>query len=189
MEAELNEDPVERKARLNRIMQDADFQNAQDLFGSMAISNANPGSVLSVDAAASSDLGSKVSLQAADSMSVNMGSESAESVLPTKIPTTKDEVEKLALALSDKISTYKLKTAVKYAFTEKLIRGLVDSMDYTDIRKISSFLSTVANDKQRAEKDKKSGKKASTKKAQVRVDNDDLAGPGGFDAGEFEDFM
>ena len=45
-------------------------------------------------------------------------------------------------------------------FLERLVRDLAEPLDFTQVRKLSSVLSTLANDKQRQERDsKKSGGK------------------------------
>jgi hypothetical protein len=91
-------------------------------------------------------------------------------------------------------------------FLEKVFHDLADPLDYSDVRKLSSMLSTLANEKQRIEKEKKSGKKGTscsiegwyliiligTKKAQVKVEASavDAADGEGFTYDDnYDDFM
>jgi hypothetical protein len=76
-------------------------------------------------------------------------------------PKTKEELEKYATVLSEKILGFKAKASLYLPFLEKLFKDLVDPLDFSDIRKVSSTLATVSNEKQRTEKDKKLGKKNS----------------------------
>lgn len=86
------------------------------------------------------------------------------------------------------------KTSLHYAFLEKLFRELAEPLDFSDIRRLSSVLSTLSNEKQRAEKDKKAGGKKPNKKAQVKVASfdDPAATASSIDYNndaEYDDFM
>lgn len=103
---------------------------------------------------------------------------------------TKSDLEAFSDLLTKKVSTWKLRSSLLVPFYEKLFRDLSDGLDYADIRKLSTVLSALANEKQRIEKEKKSGKKGSTKKAQVKVVADDMMDQGtNDDYADYDDFM
>lgn len=102
-------------------------------------------------------------------------------------PKTKEEFDKFSGLLVDKINSFKAKNSLLVGFLEKLFKDLAEPLEFSDIRKLSSTLATLSNEKQRAEKDKKTGKKGA-KKAQVRVDAGNDMGPGAFNATEYDEY-
>lgn len=86
-----------------------------------------------------------------------------EKILSSK-PVSKEQHEEYAKALVERILNFKSKGSVYVPFLEKLFHGLSSTLDYADIRKLSSSLSTLANEKQRQEKIKSGGAKKSSKK-------------------------
>lgn len=77
------------------------------------------------------------------------------------------------------------------AFLESFVKTVSDRLKVEDVRKLSTMLNTLANEKQRAEKDQQKKKKSSKAKAQVRVaagdeDGDEEAYAGGGSRGFYE---
>lgn len=112
------------------------------------------------------------------------------SSLDSANPSSKAELDQFASAIANKVHGLKLKNALLVPFLDTLVKQLADPLDFSDIRKLSSTLSTLSNEKQRAEKDKKAGGKK--KKAQVRVSSNELDEAATYTdnyAGEYDDFM
>ncbi|KAI3636198.1 hypothetical protein MIR68_005550 [Amoeboaphelidium protococcarum] len=145
MEAELMEDPLERKKRLEQAVREADMQHATDLFSGVTLSSAD---------AAAAAAGALDSKQSIDSMH----------------PTSKEDFEQFADLIVQKVASCSAKPSVYAQFLDTLYRNLALNLDPIAIRKLSSTLNTLANDKQRQEKDK--GKKKSTAKSQLKVSAD-----------------
>ncbi|KAI8053472.1 eukaryotic translation initiation factor 3 subunit J [Syncephalis plumigaleata] len=106
-------------------------------------------------------------------------------------PKTKEEFEAFKTALVERIETFK-----NNRFYASMVDGLVTevcrSLKDVDIRKISSALSRIANDKQREAKAKEKKKGASTKKPSVQVSSsaiDTTDYGGAYDDGDYDDFM
>jgi translation initiation factor 3 subunit J len=171
-----DEDPLAKRERLEKIQLKNDLDATQDLFGVV---------------------------EATKSFTVRESVKqvrSLEEILAQK-PESKQDYESLAKSLAEKLTEYSTITSSKIpkksphwiGFLEVLFRELCDqsNIDYVDIRKLSSVLSTLSNEKQRAEKDKK-GKGKSTKKAQLKVESssafESAAVEGGLDDG-YDDFM
>ena len=153
-ELQENEDPLERKRRLEQ-------------------------------AVLESDLAGGVSITAA---TAPPATNTADGLDRKTAPANKAEWEKYASQMAKKVNSFGAKPTMQLAFCEKLFHELAQPLDYTDIRKLSSMLSTLSNEKQRAEKDKKSGK-SSKNKAQVKVMANDI--PETFDdyGDDYDDFM
>jgi translation initiation factor 3 subunit J len=166
-EKELNEDPLEKRKRLEKIQVKNDIEATHDLFGI------------------------EQSIQQMNLRSIPTDTKLSELLSnPDFTPKTKQEFDQYAKALAEKLVRFKpVRNATLYVqFLEVLFRELGSSIDYVDIRKLSSMLSTLSNEKQRAEKDKK-GKK-NTKKAQVKLEatSTALADEEDYDAG-YDEFM
>ena len=74
-----------------------------------------------------------------------------------------------------------------YHFTETLIRDLLVPLDLDEVRKISSTISAMINEKQKQKKTT-GGKKKKAKQA-VNVQKEDLRDVGNLQYDEFDDFM
>lgn len=118
--------------------------------------------------------------------------------MDTAQPATKPELDAFAAALSAKVHSLKLKQALLQPFLDTLIKALADPLDFSDVRRLSSTLATLSNEKQRAEKEKKAGGKKKQQKAQVRVSSSEFEVPTGGgtaaayvanDYSEYDDFM
>ncbi|KAI8325448.1 translation initiation factor eIF3 subunit [Martensiomyces pterosporus] len=104
-------------------------------------------------------------------------------------PKTVAEFDEFQKALVERIQ--KSQTQRFYGqFLEKFIRELADPLKDVDIRKISSMLTTLANEKQRAARDAIKGKKKS-KKAVVKAPPKDQMDMTDYSRGydDFDDFM
>jgi translation initiation factor 3 subunit J len=164
-QAETEEDPAERRRRLAQLERDADMENTVDLFSGVTVT------------ASTAALAASTAAKGAVS-------------LDTMQPKTKQELEDYATALNKKIQGWKLKSSLMTSFLDTFFREVVDGLDYADIRKLSSSLSTIANEKQRLEKERKSGGKKSGKKAQVKVSVEEPAAAATYDNyADYDDFM
>ncbi|KAI9597367.1 eukaryotic translation initiation factor 3 subunit J, partial [Syncephalis fuscata] len=105
-------------------------------------------------------------------------------------PKTKDDFEAFKTALVERIETFK--TSRFYpAMIEALSTELARSLKDVDVRKISSSLSRIANDKQREAKAKEK-KKGASKKPSVQVSNsaiDTTDYGGAYEDADYDDFM
>ncbi|RKP25619.1 eukaryotic translation initiation factor 3 subunit J [Syncephalis pseudoplumigaleata] len=105
-------------------------------------------------------------------------------------PKTKEEFDAFKTALVERIETFK--TSRHYAgMVEALATELCRSLKDVDIRKVSSALSRIANDKQREAKAKEK-KKGASKKPSVQVSSstiDTTDYGGAYDDGDYDDFM
>ncbi|KAJ2359263.1 Translation initiation factor 3 subunit J component [Coemansia sp. RSA 2618] len=114
--------------------------------------------------------------------------------LLTLNPKTQDEFDEFQKALVEQIQKPK-NSRLYVAFLEKLIRELALPLKDSEVRKISSTLTALASEKQKAARDLAKGKKKSNKKATLggvqKADAFDTAeysrGVNNFD--DFDDFM
>lgn len=74
-------------------------------------------------------------------------------------PRSKQDFDKISNTIVAKIKSLEAKNSLLVPFYEKLFHDLASDLEFEDIRKLSSKLSTLANEKQRAEKEKRMGKK------------------------------
>ncbi|XP_061101285.1 eukaryotic translation initiation factor 3 subunit J-B isoform X6 [Conger conger] len=111
--------------------------------------------------------------------------------IDTLRPSSKDDFTELHKLLKEKISQYE--SSVHYSnFLESLFRDLCISLEVDDLKKISTSLTVLLNEKQKQEKQNKAKKKKKNTvmpggglKAKLK---DDLADYGEF-AQDYEDFM
>ncbi|KAJ3358955.1 hypothetical protein GGF32_009884, partial [Allomyces javanicus] len=155
--AEAAETPAERKARLQRAVEEEDAKVAETLFGNLSVGGDN---------------------------------KPAEKTLLNFNPRTKTDFDKYATLVVERFANFE-KLQYYPTFLENVVRTLADKLKIEDVRKLSSSLNALANDKQRAEKEALK-KKKSTKK-QVRVDASDYGAtegapePGAYYAGDYDD--
>ncbi|KAH6610946.1 hypothetical protein Trco_000966 [Trichoderma cornu-damae] len=143
---------ADRRERLRRTEQEADLKHAEDLFGSIGISDgrkANPSSTMIADPNNPSNL-------------VNLAN------VPLFNPQTKLQFEKLRGVLAPLI-TANTKKAHYGLFLEEFSKELVKELNSDQIKKIASALTRASNEKLKEEKagDKKKTKAAKTKTSLV----------------------
>jgi len=119
-EMETEEEAFEKKMRLRALEQEADLENATDLFSGVSVSK-----------------------------EVGEG----ENVLLELKPSTKEEFDCLANALVKRLQPLQ-KHGLYAQFLTGLVHQLADPLKDVDIRKISSSLTALSNEKQKATKDK-----------------------------------
>ncbi|KAJ1960001.1 Translation initiation factor 3 subunit J component [Dipsacomyces acuminosporus] len=105
-------------------------------------------------------------------------------------PKTAEEFDEFQKVLIERIQ--KSQTQRYYMqFLEKFIRELADPLKDVDIRKISSILTTLANEKQRAARDALKGGKKKNKKALVKAPPKEQLDMTDYSRGydDFDDFM
>ncbi|KAJ9089956.1 Translation initiation factor 3 subunit J component [Entomophthora muscae] len=161
----------ERREAQRRLQEEADLQNAADLFGDVAIKDTDKELIK-------------------ENSSIERKLESlAESSLKTK-----EDFEKYSSLLAQLILNHKANRQYT-GFVESLVRDITEPLKDVDLRKMSSALSAAANEKQRAAKAALKGKSKGVKKSNVRVDNDIVSTASAAKAGvfddddEFDDFM
>lgn len=120
LEQQQLEDPLERKRRAEQMSREADMQHAMDLFAVTSVSSA---------------------------AAVVQDTKPAAYSLDSAQPKTKPELEQFANELTKKVLAQSLKSSLLVPFLEKLFRDLADPLDPLDMRKLSSILNAVANDK------------------------------------------
>ncbi|KAI9136745.1 eukaryotic translation initiation factor 3 subunit J [Paraphysoderma sedebokerense] len=148
----------EKKKRLQKMVEQSDLKNVEDLFGGMAVK------VLDT---------------------------TGEYPLHTLTPKSKDDFDQYADHLVTRFKDFS-SNPLYVAFLETLFRNLSDPLRHDDVKKLSSTLTTLSNEKLRAEKEaSKKGKKNAKKQVVVRTEEfDDYAfGEGGRYEGEYDDFM
>lgn len=146
------ETEADRRERLRRTEQEADLKHAEDLFGSIGISDgrkANPSSTMIADPNNPTNL-------------VNLAS------VPLFNPQTKLQFEKMRALLTPLI-TANTKKAHYGLFLEEFSKELVKELNSDQIKKIASALTRASNEKLKEEKagDKKKTKAAKTKTSVV----------------------
>ncbi|KAL7746726.1 Translation initiation factor 3 subunit J component [Sorochytrium milnesiophthora] len=117
-----------------------------------------------------------------------------ENPLTTLKPKTMEDFNNLTQALLSRFSEFESQ-ALYVAFLESFCKSVCDKLKADDIRKISSSLNALFNEKQRAEKEAGKKKKGTKAKAQVRVEkgdegeDDDFADAGrGYYGNDLDDF-
>jgi len=153
-EEESEEDEAFKRERLRRTEQEADLKHAEDLFGSVGISNnrkattaANAVVIDAKDPAATFDIAS----------------------LPLFDPKTKLQFEKLRDTLVPVI-TSNSKKAHYVLFLQEFTKQLAKDLPSDQIKKISSTLTALGNEKMKEEKlAEKGGKKSKAQKNKVTL--------------------
>jgi len=153
-EEESDEDEASKRERLRRTEQEADLKHAEDLFGSVGISNnrkattaANAVVIDAKDPAATIDIAS----------------------LPLFDPKTKLEFEKLRDTLVP-VLTSNSKKAHYVLFLQEFTKQLAKDLPSDQIKKISSTLTALGNEKMKEEKlAEKGGKKSKAQKSKVAL--------------------
>ncbi|KAI9299082.1 translation initiation factor eIF3 subunit [Neoconidiobolus thromboides FSU 785] len=160
------EELKQRREQQKRLQEEADLQNAADLFGDLNLEDAK-----AVESAASP-------------------SAIPVALMQEKTPKTKAEFDNFAKEISEYI--LKNKANRNYGgMIETLVRNICEPLKDVELRKISSALTASANDKQRAAKEALKGKKKGAKKSNVKVEADTVEmtrGPA-YDDDDFDDFM
>ncbi|KAI9923649.1 hypothetical protein ASPWEDRAFT_38354 [Aspergillus wentii DTO 134E9] len=152
-ESDSEEDEAERRARLRRTEKDSDLMHAADLIGDidinrMANRSAAPKAVVVGDSA---DPTNAVDLSA----------------MPLFKPTTKDQFAKLTSTIAPLLTAQSKKP--QYAlWAQEFVKQLVKELPSTEVKKISSALTTMSNEKMREERAADKGSKK-TKAAKTKV--------------------
>jgi translation initiation factor 3 subunit J len=153
-EEEEEETEAERRERLRRTEQEADLKHAEDLlgdFGNIGISNTRkakaPGTVISVDGNNTVDI----------------------ATLPLFNPSTKAQFEQLRTTLVP-ILTASSKKAHYVLFLQELAKQLAADLPSDQVKKVSSALTALSNEKMKAEKAAdKGGKKTKAAKTKTTL--------------------
>jgi len=201
-----NEDAIARKDRLRNLELAADIKNAQDLFADIAVKDNEPLETLkpktktddpNEDAIAREDL-RKLELAADTKNAQNLLAGVAvkeNEPLETLKPKTKEDFDKFQQRLVDLIQAHQ-KQGLYVAFIESLTRELCVPFRDVDLRKVSSTLTALANEKQKqqreAAKPKKKAVKPSLAKEVAKTSSkvvDDYAGTYDDDFDDIDDFM
>lgn len=150
---ESSEDEADKRERLRRTEQEADLKHAEDLFGNIGISNrkaTTPANAVVIDAknpSATVDL----------------------TKLPLFDPKTKTQFEQLRETLVPIISTNS-KKAHYVLFLQEFTKQLAKDLPSEQIKKISSTLTTLGNEKMKEEKAaEKGGKKSKAQKTKATL--------------------
>lgn len=146
------EEESARRERLRRTEKDADLKHAEDLFGSIGISDgrkANPSSTMVADPENPTNL-------------INLAA------VPVFNPQTKLQFEKMRGVLSALVAA-NTKKAHYGLFLEEFSKDLVKELNSDQIKKIASALTRASNERLKEEKagDKKKTKAAKTKTSLV----------------------
>ncbi|KAJ2705331.1 Translation initiation factor 3 subunit J component [Coemansia sp. IMI 203386] len=153
--AEEEDDAVSKKIRDRQLQQEADLQNAEELFAGLTIKDTG-----------------------------------MNNVLATINPKSQDDFDEFQKALVQRIQ--KAQNSRLYnQFLEKLIRELVEPLKDIEVRKISSTLISLANEKQRAAREASKPKKKN-KKATIAAppkNKIDMADYSNQAYDDFDDFM
>lgn len=151
-ESDESEDEAEKRDRLRKMEKEADLKNAEDLFGSVGISNnrSAPKSITITDPKDSAQTIDLSSLKIFQPMSLTEFNKLRETLAP------------LLLGNSKK--------AQYVSFTQELSKQLVRDMSSDQTKKIASTLTTISNEKMREEKAaEKSGKKTKAAKTKTTL--------------------
>ncbi|RKP20035.1 translation initiation factor eIF3 subunit [Rozella allomycis CSF55] len=152
------ETPLERKIRLQKMQEEADIKNAVDLF---VTGDIHP---------------KEKENKEAKPASLDLSME----------PKTKADFDSLANQIASKCVPFS-KSKLYTGFIDTLLRELVQDMNFTDIRSLSSALNIISNEKQKSGKDKGKKKTTAVKKAAVRTEASDIVDTSKYD--DFDDFM
>lgn len=149
-EVESSEDEATKRERLRRTEQDADLKHAEDLFGSVGISN-NRKAKTAANAVVLDDKDPSATIDLA--------------ALPLFNPNTKAQFEKMRDALIPVVGA-NAKKAHYVLFLQEFTKQLAKELPSDQIKKISSTLTALGNEKMKEEKAaEKGGKKTKAQKA------------------------
>ncbi|KAH6709310.1 eukaryotic translation initiation factor 3 subunit J [Leptodontidium sp. MPI-SDFR-AT-0119] len=148
------EDESARRERLRRTEQESDLKHAEDLFGNIGISN------------------SRKATTAANAVVIDSKNPTATvdlTALPLFDPKTKLQFEKLRDTLVPVISNNN-KKAQYVIFLQEFTKQLAKDLPSDQIKKISSTLTALGNEKMKEEKNaEKGGKKSKAQKTKVAL--------------------
>ncbi|PYH99153.1 eukaryotic translation initiation factor 3 subunit J [Aspergillus ellipticus CBS 707.79] len=149
---ESEEDEAERRARLAKTEKDADLKHAEDLFGDIDLNRMrNRGAPKAVVISDSADPTQSVDLSA----------------MPLFKPATKEQFARVTSTLIPLLTVQSKKP--QYAlWAQEFIKQLVKDLPSQDVKKISSSLSTLSNEKMKEERAADKGNKKS-KAAKTKV--------------------
>ena len=177
---ESSEDEGDRRARMRKMEQEADLNNAADLFGNIGINkNRSAAKPITVNEGDQADPSQAVDLSAMKLFN----------------PTTLAEFNTLKDTLIALVATQNSSKARYVLFAQDLVRALVKDLNSDQIKKAASALTTLSNEKMREEKAAdKGGKKTKAVKTKVTLNaSRDVAGradTAAYDDGlEDDDFM
>jgi len=119
----------------------------------------------------------------------NAESQNAES-LDTMMPDTKEEFERFATALSQKINQFN-KHAEYPPFAEELIKCIALNLSSNYLKKVKTIVDNLLIEKQKMEKGDKAKKNKGKGKAKLKIEGDNtlLSEYGDYVYDEFDDFM
>jgi len=153
-EEESSEDEAQKRERLRRTEQEADLKHAEDLFGSVGISN------------------SRKATTAANAVVVDPNDPTSTvdlSIIPLFDPKTKTQFEKLRDTLIP-VLTQNSQKAHYVLFLQEFTKQLAKDLPSEQIKKIASGLTALSNEKMKEEKAAdKSGKKSKAQKTKVAL--------------------
>ncbi|MCJ1405621.1 Translation initiation factor 3 subunit J component [Xylographa trunciseda] len=151
-ESSSEEDEADKRERLRKTEQESDLKHAEDLFGNIGI-NKNRSAPKAVVTADPADPTKSVDLSA----------------LPLFNPTTKDQFLKLRETLVPLLADNS-KKAHYILFMQEFTKQIVKDLPSDQIKKISSGLATLSNEKMKEEKAAdKGGKKSKAAKTKVTL--------------------
>lgn len=146
------ETEAEKRARLKRQEREADLAHTEDLFGNIGI-NPKRSTVKPVTVEDPADSANTIDL----------------STLPLFNPTTKDQFAKLRETLAPLITANSKKPQYSL-FLQEFSKQLAKELSSEQIKKISTALSTMSNEKMKAEKEaEKGGKKTKAQKTKTTL--------------------
>ncbi|PNS17826.1 hypothetical protein CAC42_3221 [Sphaceloma murrayae] len=147
-----DEDEAEKRARLRKTEQDSDLKHAEDLFGSIGISN-NRGAVKPVTIQKDSNPASAIDLSA----------------LPIFNPANKEGFTQLRETLVP-LLTQNTKKAQYAIFLPEFVKQISKEMPSEQIKKVASALTALSNEKMKEEKAaEKGGKKTKAAKTKTSL--------------------
>jgi len=151
---ESSEDEAEKRERLRRTEQEADLKHAEDLFGSVGISNNRKATTIA----------NAVVVDSKDpTVTIDLAS------LPLFDPKSKTQFEALRETLIPVISKNSQK-AHYVLFLQELTKQLAKDLPSDQIKKIASGLTALSNEKMKEEKQAdKGGKKSKAQKTKVAL--------------------
>ncbi|KAJ8102799.1 eukaryotic translation initiation factor 3 subunit J [Lipomyces tetrasporus] len=186
LEAEKNETPAERRARLQAIQLQADLDNAADLFGDVV-------ALEDKEIPASSVPTESVLAESVPAESGVLLKEPELEDLALMKPKTREQFDELNARLGDVLTSLSGNPAYATTFLPSLMKALVQPLNSEQVRKCASTLTAVGNEKIKEERaaDKPSKKKKSKpglSNASAKIDdNVDTTNYSRYD--ELDDFM
>ncbi|KAL8414345.1 hypothetical protein RB594_005537 [Gaeumannomyces avenae] len=176
-DSEEEEDEAARRLRLRQTEKESDLKHAEDLLGDIGV----PAARKAVSKGAAVSLDGKDPTKTIDI-----------STIPLFNPTNKAQWDLLRETLVP-ILAANPKRAGYITFLEELVKGLAQDLPSEQVKKISSRLTALSNEKMKAEKEKKGVKKtkASKTKTSLVATRADVPDTNTYDEGGFgdDDFM